>query len=90
MSNHGYARIAKAEAVPGFLQSSDGFVVKEFIGSKAKSCCFETLLFHVHRDNRGCSNRQEKPFGSAMWALEATLGNPFPALDKTAPSTPCM
>ena len=70
-----------------FLQSSNAFVVKGYLGSKTKPCRSKKLLFHVPRSNRGCSYQQKKLSILTMWALEATLGEPFPALDKTALNT---
>ena len=89
-SDHGYAYMSNAEATLNFLQNSDAFVVKGYLGSKAKPCCPEKLLFHVPRRNHGYSYQQKKLPILTMWALEATLGDLFSGLDKTTLGTSRM
>ena len=82
--------MSKVEAILNFLQSSDAFVVKGCLDSKAKPCCSDKMLFRVPRGNRGCSYWQEGLSIRTMWALEATLADPFPGPDETILSTSRM
>ena len=90
MSEHGYACMFKVEAILEFLQSSHAFVVKEYLASKAKPCCFENFLVYVPRSNRVCSYQQEEVSVSVIWTLKAALDNPFSGPDETALSTSRM